>query len=150
MLKKIRLFFESELNINQADSSKDRQKGIQLATAALLIELINADAEIDGREWESLKNTLQQTFALDKESLQELISLAHESLQDSTDLYQFTQLINKHYEYEDKFRLLECMWRVAHADGRIDRFEEHLIRKIAGLIHVAHSDFIRAKQKSRI
>ena len=150
MLSKIRSFFESELIVRETDSHEERQQGLQLATAALLIELINADAEIDGLEWETLKDTLQQTFSLDDNSLQELISLGQASVKDSTDLYQFTQLINKHYEYSDKFSLLECMWRVAHADGRIDRFEEHLIRKIAGLIHVAHSDFIRAKQKSRI
>jgi len=149
MLNKIRLFFESRMNVQETDSPEEKQKGLQLATAALLIELINADAEIDGLEWESVKDTLQRTFALDNESLLELISLAQASVKDSTDFYQFTQLINKHYEYSDKFRLLECMWRVAHADGRIDRFEEHLIRKIAGLIHVAHADFIRAKQKSR-
>jgi uncharacterized tellurite resistance protein B-like protein len=149
MLRKIKHFFETEMNVQQTDSSEQKQRNIQLATAALLIELINSDAEIDGLEWESLKDTLQKTFTLDEKSLQELISLAQDSVKESTDLYQFTQLINKYYEYSDKFSLLECMWRVAHADGRIDKFEEHLIRKIAGLIHVAHSDFIRAKQKSR-
>ena len=149
MLSKIRLFFESEMTVRETDSVEEKQKGIQLATAALLIELINADAEIDELEWESVKDTLQQTFALDDKSLQDLISLAQASVKESTDLYQFTQLINKHYAYSNKCSLLECMWRVAHADGRIDKFEEHLIRKIAGLIHVAHADFIRAKQKSR-
>jgi uncharacterized tellurite resistance protein B-like protein len=150
MLRKIRHFFETEMNVQQTDSSEQKQKNIQLATAALLIELINSDAEIDGLEWESLKDTLRKTFTLDDKSLQELILLAQDSVKESTDFYQFTQLINKYYEYSDKCSLLECMWRVAHADGRIDRFEEHLIRKIAGLIHVAHSDFIRAKQKSRV
>ena len=123
MLSKIRLFFESEMTVRETDSIAEKQKGIQLATAALLIELINADAEIDGLEWESVKDTLQQTFVLDDKSLQDLISLAQASVKDSTDLYQFTQLINKHYAYSDKFSLLECMWRVAHADGRIDKFE---------------------------
>ncbi|MDK1024269.1 MAG: TerB family tellurite resistance protein [Gammaproteobacteria bacterium] len=149
MLNKIRLFFESRMNVRETDSLEEKEKGIQLATAALLIELINADTEIDRLEWESVKDALQQTFVLDNKALQELISLAQVTVIESTDLYQFTQLINKHYEYRDKLTLLECMWRVAHADGRIDKFEEHLIRKIAGLIHVAHADFIRAKQKSR-
>lgn len=149
MLNKIRLFFESKMVVQETDSSEEKEKGIQLSTAALLIELINADAEIAELEWESVKDALQQTFVLDDKALQELISLAQVSVKNSTDLYQFTRLINEHYEYLDKVTLLECMWRVAHADGRIDKFEEHLIRKIAGLIHVAHADFIRAKQRSR-
>lgn len=149
MLNKIRLFFESKMVVQETDSSEEKEKGIQLSTAALLIELINADAEIDRLEWESVKDALQQTFVLDDKALQELISLAQVSVKNSTDLYQFTRLINEHYKYLDKLTLLECMWRVAHADGRIDKFEEHLIRKIAGLIHVAHADFIRAKQRSR-
>ena len=150
MLNKIRSFFNSSMDISESSALEAREKSIQLATAALLIELINADTEIDKREWQSVHKTLQQTFQLDKQSLETLISLAQTSIKESTDLYQFTHLINTNYSYEDKTSLLECMWRVAYADGRIDSFEEHLIRKIAGLVHVAHSDFIKAKQRSRL
>ena len=57
----------------------------------------------------------------------------------------FTQLVNEHYNYEDKEKLIENLWSVAYADGRLDRYEEQFIRKVAGLIHVAHGDFIKAK-----
>lgn len=149
MLKNIQAFFQSKINLGNEALEADKDHGIQLATAAILIELIYADTEIDSEEWGSVENTLTETFNLDQTELNELLTLAELSRKDSTDLYQFTRLINQHYEYQDKCTLLECMWRVAHADGRVDRFEEHLIRKIAGLIHVSHGDFIQAKQKGR-
>jgi len=43
--------------------------------------------------------------------------------------------------------VVEMLWRVAFADGRIDRYEEALVRKIAELIYVPHRDFIRARHR---
>ena len=41
------------------------------------------------------------------------------------------------------------MWKIAYADGNIDKDEEHIIRKVSNLIYVAHSDFIKAKINAR-
>jgi uncharacterized tellurite resistance protein B-like protein len=64
-------------------------------------------------------------------------------------MYQFTQQVNEHCSVQDKFDLIAGMWRIAYADGELDKYEEYVIRKVADLIHVAHSDFIRAKHHSR-
>ncbi|MBD3647379.1 MAG: TerB family tellurite resistance protein, partial [Pseudomonadales bacterium] len=68
---------------------------------------------------------------------------------DANDLYQFTKLGNEHYSHADKERLLEKLWKVAYVDGRIDRYEEQFVRKVAGLLHLAHSSFIRTKISAR-
>jgi uncharacterized tellurite resistance protein B-like protein len=129
-----------------SEPSEDRSvQEIQLATAALLIELAKADRAVDDKEWRIIVDTLERTFHLPTETLQELVSLAEEELQEATDLFQFTQLVNQHYSYKDKLQLLKAMWQVAFADGQIDKYEDHLIRKVAGLIHVPHSDFIKTK-----
>jgi uncharacterized tellurite resistance protein B-like protein len=41
------------------------------------------------------------------------------------------------------------MWEVAYADGRVDRYEDHMIRKVADLLYLSHNDFIRMKLASR-
>tara|TARA_Y100000310_G_scaffold344331_1_gene456485 strand:- start:3216 stop:3662 length:447 start_codon:yes stop_codon:yes gene_type:complete len=145
VLTAIRDFFNSKM-ARASEPSEDRSvQEIQLATAALLIELAKADRAVDDKEWRIIVDTLERTFHLPTETLQELVSLAEEELQEATDLFQFTQLVNQHYSYKDKLQLLKAMWQVAFADGQIDKYEDHLIRKVAGLIHVPHSDFIKTK-----
>ena len=67
----------------------------------------------------------------------------------ATSLYEFTRLINDEYDYDEKLRLIENMWRIAFSDDELDKYEEHLIRKVSELIYVSHSDFIRLKLKVR-
>lgn len=150
MLKGIRDFFHSQLKASGDAAGERSEQEIQLATAALLIELAKADLDADEKEWQVIVETLKQTFHLPAETLQELVRLAEEELHEATDLFQFTQLVNQHYNYAEKFSLLKTMWQVAFADGQIDKYEDHLIRKVAGLIHVRHSDFIKAKHQAGI
>jgi len=75
--------------------------------------------------------------------------LAETEAREATDFYQFTQLVNDHYSYQDKVKLMENLWRVAHADGRLDRYEEHFLRRVSGLLHLSHSDFIQTKISAR-
>ena len=56
-----------------------------------------------------------------------------------------TTLINDQFNPEQKYRLIVALWQVANADGIISKHEDHLIRNVADLIYVSHSNFIRAK-----
>jgi len=147
MLTAIRTFFETQ--IISADDGKLDTDRRQLATAALLIEVASADLQLDEQELERIRAILGRKFNLDPEQLATLTELAHAEKNEATSLYQFTQLINEHCDNEEKFQLITAMWEVAFADDNIDRYEEHLIRKIADLIYVSHSDFIRAKMLAR-
>ena len=64
-------------------------------------------------------------------------------------MFQFTQLVNQHYDHDAKIQLVENLWQLALADGRLDKYEEQFVRKISGLLHVAHSDFIKAKLRAK-
>ncbi len=64
-------------------------------------------------------------------------------------MYGFTQLINQHCNPQEKFDLVTYMWRIAYADGDLDKYEEYIIRKVADLIHLGHGEFIRAKHAAR-
>lgn len=123
----------------------DPQRRLQLAAAALLIEVAQADHTCDERELAAVRHAARVTFELDEAELDELLSEAHVSHDDATSLYEFTSLINEHFSPEQKFSLVRCLWQVAQADGHIDRYEDHRIRRIAELIYVPHSEFIRAK-----
>lgn len=143
MLVSIKQFFSAYLEVD--DQSLADEEVIQLATAALLIEVSKADFELTGEERTAVVEALRKTFNLDAVTLDALLKMAEEQVQQASSLYQFTRLINDYYDYEQKLRLIESMWQVAYADGDLDKYEEHLIRKVAELIYVTHNDFIRLK-----
>jgi uncharacterized tellurite resistance protein B-like protein len=120
-----------------------------LACAALMIEIAVIHNEFDGRELNELKTILHREFHIPLQDLDQLIVQAKEECTASTSMYGFTQWINKQCTFEEKFDLVQGMWRIAFADGDLDKYEEYLIRKIADLIHVSHGDFIRAKHLAR-
>jgi len=145
VLKAIQDFFSSRIESDA--SGGHNQHALQLASAALLFEMLGADNDDHPDERVALQNILQETFALDEAETRELAELAEREVAESVSLYQFTGLINQHFPGSEKVRLVEMLWQVAYADGRLDRYEEALLRKIADLIHVPHRDFIQAKHR---
>ena len=145
MLDAIKQFFESNLIPEKSESQDQHVNKIQLASAALLIEVMNSDNEQDAREMEAFIEVLKKSTGLAHDKIDELITLAKRKASQATDLFEFTQLINENYNYEEKLVLIENMWRVAFSDEHLDKYEDHLIRRVAELIYVRHSDFIRTK-----
>jgi uncharacterized tellurite resistance protein B-like protein len=117
----------------------------QLAMAALLVEVALADHHFDPAEFDHLLVLLERKFSLPLEERTALAELAKTEAADATSLHQFTQLVNRECTHDEKFTLVKAMWELAYADGQLDKYEEYVIRKVADLIHVSHSDFIRAK-----
>lgn len=121
------------------------QHRLQLAAAALLIEMSRADSVVDSKEERTLQVVLHAALGLEQSDIAELVELAGKAADKATSLYEFTSLINDHYDREQKLLLIQSMWRVAYADGDLDKYEERLIRQVSDLIHVPHSDYIRMK-----
>jgi uncharacterized tellurite resistance protein B-like protein len=117
----------------------------RVATAALLFAVARADEVQDAREENAMRAALRRTQGLTDEELEELLVQAAQELADASSDYPFTRLINDTFSDEEKSNLIREMWRVAYADEDLHKYEEHLIRKIAVLIYVTHSEFIRAK-----
>ena len=138
--------------IFQTEESKDPiidDKSSTKACIALLLETSMADEILDESELMALKNTLQKDFQINEDEIDELIDLAKENVEDSTSLYEFTRDINDNFDAAERVKLIESMWKIAYADGNIDKYEEHIIRKVSNLIYVAHSDFIKAKLSAK-
>jgi uncharacterized tellurite resistance protein B-like protein len=126
-----------------------REHALQLAAAALLFEIVRADASVAEAETTVMRAALQSAFALSPEETQELLELAEAQSKSAVSLYEFTALVDAGLDAAQKKRIVELAWLVAFADGRKDAHEEHLVRRIAGLLHVPHPDFIDAKLRAR-
>lgn len=145
MLTKLKRFFDT-LN----DSSNDKKAGntlhlTQIASVSLLINIAKVDLEFGQTEFETIIAAARALFALSDEETETLVELAHQHQHTSTSLYEFTAAINHSFDAQQKYDLIKAMWAVAFADGTLDRYEEHLIRRVADLIYVPHVQFIQAK-----
>lgn len=149
MIQSITRFFESCLRPAPAEDQAQVERRLQLATAALMMELCVADQDFSNEEMQRLKQILRERHRLTDAELDELWKLAREEVSNATSLFQFTSLINEHYDRPARLALLRSLWEVAWADGRLDRYEEHSIRKIADLLYLSHGDFIRCKLETR-
>lgn len=145
MLKGIRDFFEAHMAATDVDGAGETEQALRLAVAVLLIEVAESDYQDHPDEQQMLLHSVRTSFGLDGDEADELIKLAREEHASSTDYFQFTRLINSHFSQQRKIGLLECLWRVAFADNQLHHYEEHVIRRLAELIHLPHSDFIAAK-----
>ena len=142
MLKSIQNIFRHR-NQEVSDSSEIYQR--ELAYASLLVEVIKSDDKFDDRERVKLFDVLSKKLKIRVDELQNFAELAKQKSDESTSLYEFTREINDKYEYDEKVKLIEDLWRIAYSDGQLDKYEDYVIRKIADLIYVTHSDFIKSK-----
>ena len=149
MLAKIQSFYNQLLKQTEPDSN-DAEHNLHLAAIALMVEVMRVDEHKSQSEVETILQSAMSRFNVDITEANELMSLAESELQDATDYHQFTSLINNGYDSQGKLQIIEFLWQVAYADDNLDMYEEHVIRKIADLIYVSHSDFIRTKEKVRL
>jgi uncharacterized tellurite resistance protein B-like protein len=149
MLSQIMTFFEQNLLPGSTDTEEEAEHRLRLAVAALLLEMTRMDDQVRPEECEIVESAIRGHFDLTANETQELIDLAAAERCEATDYFQFTSLINKHYTPQQRVQLIEHLWTVAYADETLHHYEEHLVRKIAQLLHVPHSAFIAAKHRSR-
>ena len=145
MLTDLPSFFSERMAPSLAvDPASNERHEVRFAAAALLVVCARADFEEHPEEQSTILKLLERTFGLRGESLDELIELVDPDAA-VTDLQEFTGLVNEHYSDEDKRVLIENLWRVAFADGRLDRFEEQYIARVAFMTGVS-DDQVRAAQ----
>lgn len=148
MISAIKGFFNQLIDAEKGNATDG--KALQIATAALLVEMMRTDKHIAAEEMALIEKTLREQFQLDSGELDNLLKLAETEARQAVGYYPFTSLINKQCNLKQKIRIVENMWHVAMSDGHISAHENHLMRKIADLLYVGHADYIAAKQRARL
>lgn len=146
MLNAIKALLNSQTD-NEAGLAGEIKNQPMLATAALMVEVMAADHDKDAIEIAALQRLLKKQFQLSDSAAESLFKDAIEAHDSATDYFAFTREINNQYSMAEKIQLIESLWQMAAADDDVQAVEQHVIRRIAGLLHVAHSDFIAGKLK---
>jgi uncharacterized tellurite resistance protein B-like protein len=125
----------------------EQREPLELATAALLIELARSDFAESEAELVAIRQILQKRFGLDTVAVEKLLEQAGRRADDAVSLHEFTHRLNQEMPEREKLAIVEMLWRVSNADGHIDKHEEQLIQRIAGLLHITDRDRVRLKLK---
>lgn len=129
-------------------SGADLEHALRVATAVLLVEVTRADFSVEQSERQKLRQLLEQQFELSGEELDALLEQAEADADRLVSIQHITRLINQHYDHAMKLRVIQMMWHMVYADGEKDHYEEHLIRQVAELLYISHSEFIQARHQA--
>ena len=145
ILEALKNLFEDKSTLNETAEDE----GLGIAAGVLMLEIARADDEIDDLEKEvvieGVKNILHKTNHEINEIFNKVIAVVEESVS----FFEFTSLINDSCSRKEKYDLLVILWKVAYADGQLDKYEEYYIRKIKDLLYLSQSDFIKAKLEAK-
>jgi len=119
------------------------------AAMVLMLEVAWSDRNIEIAEEQTILMAIQTSFDLTEQEAKNRLIDAKALHHESVGSYEFTTLINNQLSYEEKTQIIQTLWKVSNSDQHIDQWEEHAIRKIAGLLYIDHQDFIDTKIKTK-
>jgi uncharacterized tellurite resistance protein B-like protein len=140
MLRKLKSLFSA------ADVPEDHSESkVRVALAALLVEMARADFDQTEEENAEISGLLAAHFAISKDEALELLNEANVATDNAVSLYDFVRTLHTTLSAAERLKIIELLWQVALADNSLDRYEDHLVKKIADLLYVPASDVLRIK-----
>jgi uncharacterized tellurite resistance protein B-like protein len=147
MIDLVRRFFEKDKGTGSAHQGHTGPHDVRVAVCALFLEMAQADGAFSASERDNVISLLKRQYGLSEEHVVALMGASQKGLQESIDLWQFTNLINQNYSRDEKIQIIEMVWQIVYADGRLDQHEDYLAHKLAKLLRLSHKDLIDAKLK---
>jgi uncharacterized tellurite resistance protein B-like protein len=133
---------------DKAEPVADSDDRLSLAAAALLVEAARMDDSIDAAERARIVELVRWRFGLTEDEAESLVAEAEDATEDAAHWYRFTATIRGAFDDEERIQLIEMLWDVAYADGRLHDLEASLLRRIAGLLYVSDRDSGAARQRA--
>ena len=128
----------------------DRAAALRLATAVLMIDVARADHVFEESEFDRVLQLVQAHFDLDPQDAAELVNDASDEADDLVSAYDFTSVLHKHLDEEEKARIVGMLWQIAYADGELDKYEDSLVLKISDLLYVNRAKVMRLKHDAQL
>lgn len=145
MLDRLKAFLAAQGDARDGGGAEiDR---VQLATAALLVEAAQMDAEFGAEERARITDLVERRFDLGEAESAALMKAALEKIEQSVEVFGFTREIKNALPPEERIEVMEMLWEVAYADGELHDLEASLMRRLAGLLHVSDRDSGSARKR---
>jgi uncharacterized tellurite resistance protein B-like protein len=147
MLDIVKRFFSKVSENSSKPIDQKTGHDIRVAICALFVEIARIDETFTQTEMETILSILKEKYGLSQEHADALIAEAEKELEESVDLWQFSRLINENYSNEEKIEIIETLWRIVYVDGKMDKYEHYLMKKLKNLLRLSHDQLIEAKLK---
>jgi len=144
MLRAIRRAFSAAPEESHSPSDQ-----VRLAVAVLLHEARRADYAEGIGESSAAERALAEIFGLEEGESAALLEQGRERARQLTSLYAPLATVKRAFSLEERTRLVEHLWRVAFAEGGLDPYEDHYVRKVAHLLHVPNTQAMLARNRAR-
>ena len=118
---------------------------IKNSATILLLSVANADYNIEKEEIKLIKEIIQDFFSIDTKEAYEIVEQAIIDFKKSTSFFEYAQILNEHFTYQDKIDFIFCIFELAYVDKELHFMEQHLIKKISDILTVEHKDLIKTK-----
>jgi uncharacterized tellurite resistance protein B-like protein len=149
MINRIKSFFVDHRARTESDAADHHHSvdEFHLAAAALLVHAASVDASFDDAERATIMTLIESRLKLSPEEARALFEAAHQAADRSIQLHGFTHAVKNGFSYDERVELIEMLWEVVYADGKLDEFESQLMRRIGGLIYVDDRDRGMARKR---
>lgn len=121
---------------------------LQVAAAALMVEAALMDERFEASERATIARLLKKRFDLSDAQTEALLETARARVDKASQLFGFTRVVNDRFTRPERIELMEMLWQIAYADGRLDDYEANLMRRLSGLIHVSDRESGQARKRA--
>ena len=151
MIKKLIGQITATISATDAErgGSAERESALRLATAVLMVDVARADHVFEESEFDRLLQLIESHFDLSAEESAELVNAANDKADELVSVHDFTQLLHEHLDENEKARIVGLLWRIAYADGQLDKYEDSLVLKISDLLYVSRGRVMRLKHDAQ-
>ena len=144
MINILKNFFENN-EVNNVSAYNELE-----LICGLLIEAANTDGNIDDEEIIKIEDTLTNLFEENNDEVKSMLQKAIKDRNNSKSLFYYTSKINKDYSEEKKILLLEILWEIVLADGKLHDYESSLLRRLSGLLYISDIKSGNARKRALI
>jgi uncharacterized tellurite resistance protein B-like protein len=130
--------------------AEERDAALRMATAVLMLDVARADYVFEESEFEHVLRLAEKHFELTPEEAADLVNTATDKAEDLVSVHEFTRLLHRHLDEQEKARIIGLLWKVAYADGRLDKYEDSLVLKISDLLYVSRGRVMRLKHDAEL
>ncbi|MEM1090287.1 MAG: TerB family tellurite resistance protein [Pseudomonadota bacterium] len=134
-------------NAFKTEVADEDEEVAHVAAAALMIEMCEADLETTPEELEAVARVLGEVFKLDQAVVADLVAQARRNNDQEISYFPHVEIVNRVCGAAEKAEIVRSLWEVAAADGKVDRYEEHYLRRLCELIHVPHRVFVKTRNE---
>ena len=147
MIGAIRQFFSDVAGKDDKRAIGEDQ--VRLAVAGLHAHVVAIDGVVADEERSGLEDVLKTHFDLGADEAAALANAGASADAEAVDLYGFTSVLKQRLGDEDRRRIIEMMWRLVYADGKVHEFEDNAVWRVAELLAVPAQVRIGLKQAAR-